>query len=144
MRGGIPVELPADSYQIAVLAELLTPDKQRVLASAVTPVRALPVKLPVAVKFAVPTLEAKLDAKTGATVEVKGTVERLSGATGDVAVTLTGLPAGVPVPADEIGGRYCADFHVGPIVPERVTITGVSDAVRGYALDPNTAEALWK
>src|SRR5207302_542993 len=38
----IPVELPADSYQIAVLAELLTPDKQRVLASAVTPVRALP------------------------------------------------------------------------------------------------------
>ena len=56
----------------------------------------------------------------------------------------TSVWAGVPVPADEIGGRYCADFHVGPIVPERVTITGVSDAVRGYALDPNTAEALWK
>jgi hypothetical protein len=94
----LPPDLPADAYQLAVLAELLSADKQRVLASAVTPVRTLPVKLPVAVKFAAPKFEAKLDAKTGATVEVKGTVERLNGATGDVTVTLTGLPAGVPAP----------------------------------------------
>ena len=95
----IPPDLPADSYQIAVLAELLTPDKQRVLASAVTPVRTLPVKLPVAVKFDAPKFDAKLDAKTGATVEVKGTVERLNGFAGDIAVSLTGVPSGVPVPA---------------------------------------------
>ena len=95
----IPPELPADAYQIAVLAELLTPDKQRVLASAVTSVRTLPVKLPVAVKFAAPTFAAKLDAKTGATVEVKCTAERLNGFAGDIAVSLTGVPAGVPVPA---------------------------------------------
>jgi NAD(P)-dependent dehydrogenase (short-subunit alcohol dehydrogenase family) len=56
----------------------------------------------------------------------------------------TSVWAGVVAPADEIGGRYCADCHVGPIVPEHVAITGVSDGVRGYALDPNTAEALWK
>ena len=56
----------------------------------------------------------------------------------------TSVWAAVVAPAGEIGGRYCADCHVGPIVPEHVGITGVSDGVRGYALDPNTAEALWK
>jgi NAD(P)-dependent dehydrogenase (short-subunit alcohol dehydrogenase family) len=56
----------------------------------------------------------------------------------------TSVWAGVVAPADEIGARYCADCHVGPIVPEQVGITGVSDGVRGYALDPNTAEALWR
>ncbi|HEY1187975.1 MAG TPA: hypothetical protein VGE74_09975 [Gemmata sp.] len=95
----VPAELPADSYQIAVLAELLTPDKQRVQASAVTPVRAFPVKLPVAVKFAAPKLEAKLEAKAGVVLEVKGTAERLHGFAGDVTVTLTGFPAGAPAPA---------------------------------------------
>jgi hypothetical protein len=95
----IPAELPADAYQLAVLAELLTPDKQRVLASAVTPVRTLQVKLPVALKLDGPKLSAKLDAKTGAMLEVKGTVTRLNGFAGDVAVSLAGLPPGVPVPA---------------------------------------------
>jgi len=46
----LPPDLPADTYQLAVLAELLTPDKQRVVASAVTPVRKLFVALPVAVR----------------------------------------------------------------------------------------------
>ncbi|HEV3387320.1 MAG TPA: hypothetical protein VG097_21050 [Gemmata sp.] len=95
----VPPELPADSYQIALQAELLSPDKQKVLATAVTPVRTMPVKLPVAVKLEAPTkIEAKLDAKTGATVEVKGTVDRLNGFTGEVVVSLTGLPPGVAVP----------------------------------------------
>jgi hypothetical protein len=94
----IPAELPADSYQIAVQAELLSADKQRVLATAVTPVRTLPVKLPVAVRAETPKVEAKLDAK-GAMIEVKGTAERLNGFAGDIAVSLAGLPPGVPVPA---------------------------------------------
>ncbi len=95
----LPVELPANSYQIAVQAELLTADKTRVLATAVTPVRSFAVKLPVAVKADAPTVEAKLDAKTGAMIEVKGTTERLNGFAGDIAVALTGVPAGVAVPA---------------------------------------------
>jgi NAD(P)-dependent dehydrogenase (short-subunit alcohol dehydrogenase family) len=52
--------------------------------------------------------------------------------------------AGVVAPADEIGGRYCENCHVGEIVPDHVTISAISEGVRGYALDPNTAEALWK
>ena len=56
----------------------------------------------------------------------------------------TSVWAAVVAPADEIGGRYCANCHVGPVVPEHVPMTGMSDGVREYALDPNTAEALWK
>jgi NAD(P)-dependent dehydrogenase (short-subunit alcohol dehydrogenase family) len=56
----------------------------------------------------------------------------------------TSVWAGVVAPADEIGGRYCENCHVGKIVPDNVTITAISEGVRGYALDPNNAEALWK
>lgn len=56
----------------------------------------------------------------------------------------TSVWAAVEAPADAIGGHYCENCHVGQIVPENVTISGVSEGVRAYALDPNTAEALWK
>jgi NAD(P)-dependent dehydrogenase (short-subunit alcohol dehydrogenase family) len=56
----------------------------------------------------------------------------------------TSVWAGVVASADEIGGRYCENCHVGKTVPDDATITAVSEGVRGYALDPNTAEALWK
>jgi NAD(P)-dependent dehydrogenase (short-subunit alcohol dehydrogenase family) len=56
----------------------------------------------------------------------------------------TSVWAGVVAPADEMGGRYCENCHVGHVVPEHVTISAISEGVRGYALDPNTAEALWK
>jgi NAD(P)-dependent dehydrogenase (short-subunit alcohol dehydrogenase family) len=56
----------------------------------------------------------------------------------------TSVWAGIVAPADEIGGRYCENCHVGNIVPDDVTISATSEGVRGYALDPNTAEALWK
>lgn len=56
----------------------------------------------------------------------------------------TSVWAGVVAPAEEIGGRYCENCHVGKIAPDNVTISGVSEGVRGYALDPKTAEALWK
>jgi NAD(P)-dependent dehydrogenase (short-subunit alcohol dehydrogenase family) len=56
----------------------------------------------------------------------------------------TSVWAGVVAPADEIGGRYCENCHVGQIVPDHVTISAISEGVRGYALDPKNAEALWK
>lgn len=56
----------------------------------------------------------------------------------------TSVWAGVAAPAEEIGGKYCENCHVGKIVPDNVTITGVSEGVRGYALDEKNAEALWK
>jgi NAD(P)-dependent dehydrogenase (short-subunit alcohol dehydrogenase family) len=56
----------------------------------------------------------------------------------------TSLWAAVVAPADEIGGRYCENCHVGRVVSDDVTITAISEGVRGYALDPKNAEALWK
>jgi NAD(P)-dependent dehydrogenase (short-subunit alcohol dehydrogenase family) len=56
----------------------------------------------------------------------------------------TSVWAGVVAPAEEIGGRYCENCHVGNIMRDEATISGVSEGVRGYALDPKNAEALWK
>jgi len=56
----------------------------------------------------------------------------------------TSVWAAVVAPADEIGGHYCENCHVGNIVPDDVPITAISEGVRRYALDPNNAESLWK
>jgi NAD(P)-dependent dehydrogenase (short-subunit alcohol dehydrogenase family) len=56
----------------------------------------------------------------------------------------TSVWAGVVASADEIGGRYCENCHIGNVVPDDVTISAISEGVRGYALDPEDAEALWK
>src|SRR5271154_336870 len=56
----------------------------------------------------------------------------------------TSVWAGVVAPAGEVGGRYCENCHVGEIVADSAVISGVSEGVRGYALDLNNAEALWK
>jgi NAD(P)-dependent dehydrogenase (short-subunit alcohol dehydrogenase family) len=56
----------------------------------------------------------------------------------------TAVWAGVVAPAEEIGGRYCENCHVGNIMRDEATISSVSEGVRGYALDPKNAEALWK
>lgn len=56
----------------------------------------------------------------------------------------TSVWAAVVAPGEEIGGQYCENCHVGHIVPDDAPITAVSEGVRGYALDPNNAEALWK
>lgn len=56
----------------------------------------------------------------------------------------TSVWAGVVAPADEIGGRYCANCQVSPIVPADAEIAAAAEGVRAYALDPHNAEALWK
>ena len=56
----------------------------------------------------------------------------------------TSVWAAVVAPADEVGGRYCENCHVGNIVPDDITITVATEGVRAYALDPTNAEALWK
>lgn len=56
----------------------------------------------------------------------------------------TSVWAGVVAPADEIGGKYCENCHVGQVVAEDVTISAISEGVRGYAVDSSLAAALWK
>lgn len=47
----------------------------------------------------------------------------------------TSVWAGVVAAADEIGGQYCENCHVGQIVPENATISAISEGVQKYALD---------
>jgi NAD(P)-dependent dehydrogenase (short-subunit alcohol dehydrogenase family) len=56
----------------------------------------------------------------------------------------TSVWAAVVAPADEVGGQYCENCHVGNVVPAEATISPVSEGVRAYALDPANAQALWK
>jgi NAD(P)-dependent dehydrogenase (short-subunit alcohol dehydrogenase family) len=56
----------------------------------------------------------------------------------------TSVWAGVVAPAEEIGGQYCENCHVGSIVADDAVISPISEGVRGYALDPKGAEALWR
>jgi hypothetical protein len=133
----IPAELPADAYQVAVLAELLTPDKQRVLASAATPVRKLFVALPVTLKLDDPgKIDAPLDAKTGATVEITGSVQRLNGFAGDIAVSLAGLPPGVPVPAPMTVKAGETDFAFKLTLPPATPAGEVRLKVSATSIDP--------
>jgi NAD(P)-dependent dehydrogenase (short-subunit alcohol dehydrogenase family) len=56
----------------------------------------------------------------------------------------TSVWAGVVASAEEVGGRYCENCHVGHVVPDDVTISVMSEGVRGYAVDSANAAALWK
>jgi NAD(P)-dependent dehydrogenase (short-subunit alcohol dehydrogenase family) len=56
----------------------------------------------------------------------------------------TSVWASVVALPDEIGGKYCENCHVGPLVADDVVISAISEGVRGYALDPANAAALWK
>jgi NAD(P)-dependent dehydrogenase (short-subunit alcohol dehydrogenase family) len=47
--------------------------------------------------------------------------------------------AGFVAPADAVGGKYCEDCHVGELITE----PGRHDGVEPYALNPETAKALW-
>jgi NAD(P)-dependent dehydrogenase (short-subunit alcohol dehydrogenase family) len=55
----------------------------------------------------------------------------------------TSVWAAVVAPSDKIGGLYCEDCHVSAVVRNDLGVA-VNEGVRGYAVDPNAAEALWK
>jgi NAD(P)-dependent dehydrogenase (short-subunit alcohol dehydrogenase family) len=55
----------------------------------------------------------------------------------------TSVWTGVVASGDEVGGKYCENCHVSHLVADDVVITPASEGVRGYALDPEHAKALW-
>lgn len=56
----------------------------------------------------------------------------------------TSVWAGVVAPATEVGGHYCEDCQVSPVVTEAQDGFTLSAGVRAYAVDPESAKALWK
>ena len=74
-----------------------------------------------------------------------------AGAKGEGAFVFKSVPQGaatsvwaaVVADADAIGGRYCENCHVSEVVPDERQLGMMDEGVRGYALDPANASALW-
>jgi NAD(P)-dependent dehydrogenase (short-subunit alcohol dehydrogenase family) len=56
----------------------------------------------------------------------------------------TSVWAAVVAPAEEVGGRYCENCHVSDVVADDARLGLLDGGVRGYAVDPQNAVALWK
>ena len=56
----------------------------------------------------------------------------------------TSVWAGVVAPAEEVGGKYCEDCQVAELIPPDSQVSAISRGVRGYALDSESAKALWR
>jgi len=56
----------------------------------------------------------------------------------------TSVWAGVVASAEDVGGKYCEDCQVGELISADSQVSTISKGVRGYALDPENAKALWK
>jgi NAD(P)-dependent dehydrogenase (short-subunit alcohol dehydrogenase family) len=56
----------------------------------------------------------------------------------------TSVWTAVVATAEQIGGRYCENCHVSEVVADDVKLGLLNEGVRGYALDPQNAAALWK
>jgi NAD(P)-dependent dehydrogenase (short-subunit alcohol dehydrogenase family) len=75
------------------------------------------------------------------------TMETLRQARGSRKLTFKSVPggaattvwAGFVAPADEVGGHYCEDCAVSPVITDGAESPGVMD----YAVDPDVARALW-
>jgi hypothetical protein len=92
----VPPQPPASVYDLTVQADLLGPDRKTVLAVAFAPVRRMVVRHHVVIRLdGPPRIEAQADAKMPVTVKIQGQIERREGLTGDVTLTLAGLPPGV-------------------------------------------------
>ncbi len=110
----VPPLLAAPMYDVSVQAELLTADKKTVLAVAFAPVRRMAVRYPLVVKLDGPSrVEAAANPKMATTVKIAGRVERKEGFTGDVTLTLTGLPPGLSAaPVIAKGGTTAFTLNV--------------------------------
>lgn len=113
----VPPDLADDAYDLAVQAELLSADKQKVLATSFTPVRRLPVLMPVELQLAgEPKIDIMLDPAKGAMQKIEGTVKRREGVAGDVTITLAGLPAGVRADSPVVKAD-ASSFSVNVVLP---------------------------
>ncbi|OAG75459.1 oxidoreductase [Acetobacter malorum] len=57
--------------------------------------------------------------------------------------TATSVWAGVVADANVVGGHYCEDCHVAPVIPNDAPKLLLDEGVRAYAVDLTHAEALW-
>jgi len=137
-----PVARAEGEAQIAFVAELLSPDKKTVLQTAYTTPQTVRLVRPLAITLTgKPAVEAK--AGKGDTGELKGTIKRQAGFTGEVTLTLTGLPKGYDSPTVTVQGdqteftlpvRFAPAAKPADLKGVAVQATGKSSAGAGKLL----------
>lgn len=111
----VPGDLAKQPWDVAIVAELLTPDNKNVVATVATPVRKLTAVAPFAVELVgAPKVDGR--AGLGETGKFTGKVVRRPGFAAPLTVTLSGLPKELPppitvVPADK------SDFELKVVFP---------------------------
>jgi hypothetical protein len=136
----VPPDLSATSYDVTVQAELLDAAKKPI-AVAFAPVKRLPVVIPIAVMFDGPNrIEAAADPKKGTTARIFGKVERREGVKADIAIALTGLPAGAKAEAVTVKGdatTFTLNVNFPPNVPPGDIKAKLSGSYAPDAKQPN-------
>lgn len=94
----VPGDLPETSWSLVLVAELLTADEQKVVATAFSPAVTLPATRAFTVELSSPnTIDAK--AGDGEIGEFRGKIVRRFGDNGPITITLEGLPDEYPAPS---------------------------------------------
>jgi len=111
----VPSDLAAQNWDLALVAELLSPDQKRVLTSVSVPSRTFAAEMPFAVELTSPPA-AEGRAGAGAAGKFTGKITRVSGYTQPVFVTLDGLPKDYLAPSVLVAGDK-TDFELPLVFP---------------------------
>jgi hypothetical protein len=140
----VPHDLPRQPWDLVLVAELLSPDAKRVLASVATPVRTLTPVVPMRLELTGPA-SGEGRAGLGPAGELVGRVHREPGFTQPVLVTLEGLPQGVwapqvLVPAEQdtftLPLRFPYGTRPGDIREAKLVARTLPSSVRSVSSEP--------
>jgi hypothetical protein len=131
----IPVDVPELSYGLAVKAELLSANKQTVLATAYSTVSAAPFACPIETQV---VGDAKSETAANGTrkVTLAGKLVRHVPTAGDVTVTLTGLGKSLKAPTAVLKGEE-AEFQLVLDLPKGAAVDEFKDAAFSASFPPN-------
>lgn len=135
----VPRDLPGIAYDLAIQAELLSPDGKVAIATATTPARRM---MPVSPLSLAVAGEAKVEAKagTGETGTLTGSIQRLGDFKPPLVVTLAGLPHDFPAPELALSPEQ-TEFTL-PVAFPFGSPAGALANVRVVALDRSKPEAI--
>jgi len=130
----VPGDLPQHPWDVALVAELLGPDNQTVIARVAAPARTLPTSVPFTLEL---TSAPKVDGKAGAgaTGKFVGKLNRLGGFNQPVTVTLVNLPKEYLAPKVVVPGDK-TDFELAVTFPFGVKPLELKDGKLVGLIDP--------
>ena len=136
----VPGDLPQHPWDVALVAELLGPDNQTVIARVASPARTLPTSVPFTLEL---TGAPKVDGKAGAgaTGKFVGKINRLGGFNQPVTVTLANLPKEYPAPKVVVPGDK-TDFELAVVFPFGAKPMELKDGKLVGVIDPAKPDSI--